>query len=79
MHIKADLDDIPAETDEPSPLYQAFEAIGLIGCIETDEQLSTTYKQKMDFSHKCGGSVEPQASNGKPANPADLTEGGWLI
>ncbi|MGH6634900.1 MAG: hypothetical protein ACRED0_01755 [Gammaproteobacteria bacterium] len=39
---------------EPSPIYQAFEEAGLIGCIETDEQLSTTYKQKLDFSHKHG-------------------------
>lgn len=45
------------ETDEPSPLYQALDAIGFIGCIETDEQLSTTYKQKLDFSHKCGGAT----------------------
>ena len=33
-----------------SPIYQAFEQAGLIGCIETDEQLSTTYKEKLDFS-----------------------------
>ncbi len=44
----------PGEEGEPSPLYQALDAIGFIGCIETDEQLSTTYKQKLDFSHKCG-------------------------
>ncbi|BBL76073.1 hypothetical protein [Methylomagnum ishizawai] len=47
---------LPPENDEPSPLYRALDAIGFIGCIETDEQLSTTYKQKLDFSHKCGGS-----------------------
>jgi len=36
-------------TDEkiPSPIYQAFEQVGLIGCIETDEQLSTTYKENV--------------------------------
>ena len=44
--------DYPAE--DASPLYQALEAIGFIGCIDTDEQLSTTYKQKLDFSSKCG-------------------------
>lgn len=31
--------------NEVSPIYQAFEQAGLIGCIETDEQLSTTYKK----------------------------------
>lgn len=43
-------------TDEKnvSPIYQAFEQAGLIGCIETDEQLSTTYKEKLDFSFKHG-------------------------
>jgi len=40
---------------EPSPLYQALEKIGFVGCIETDENLSTTYKEKLDFSNKCGG------------------------
>ena len=42
------------EKTEPSPLYRAFEEAGLIGCIETDEQLATTYKQKLDFSYKHG-------------------------
>jgi hypothetical protein len=37
-----------------SPIYQAFEQTGLIGCIETDEQLSVTYKEKLDFSSKYG-------------------------
>lgn len=37
-----------------SPIYQAFEQAGLIGCIETDEQLSTSYKEKLDFSSKYG-------------------------
>lgn len=43
-------------TDEKtiSPIYQVFEQAGLIGCIETDEQLSTTYKEKLDFSFKHG-------------------------
>jgi hypothetical protein len=48
---------LPPEADEPSPLYQALDAIGFIGCIETDEQLSSTYKEKLDFSNKCGGSL----------------------
>ena len=43
-----------ADTSTPAPLYQALENIGFIGCIETDQQLSITYKQQLDFSHKCG-------------------------
>jgi len=30
-----------------SPFFQALEAAGLVGCIETDEQLSTTYKDRL--------------------------------
>jgi hypothetical protein len=37
-----------------SALFQALEKTGFIGCIETDEQLSTTYKNKLDFSAKGG-------------------------
>jgi hypothetical protein len=37
-----------------SAFFQALEAAGLVGCIETDEQLSTTYKNRLDFSAKCG-------------------------
>ncbi|MFM8340727.1 MAG: hypothetical protein ACKN9F_00735 [Methylomonas sp.] len=33
----------------PTSLYQALEEIGFIGCIETDQQLSTTYKQHLNF------------------------------
>jgi vacuolar-type H+-ATPase subunit C/Vma6 len=44
------------EKKEPSLLYQAFEEAGLIGCIETDEQLATNYKKKLDFSYKHGES-----------------------
>ena len=39
---------------ELSPIYQAFEAAGLIGCIATNEQLSNHYKEKLDFSNKIG-------------------------
>ncbi len=42
-----------AETGD-SPLYQALDEAGFVGCIETDEQLSTTYKGRLDFSDKCG-------------------------
>lgn len=36
-----------------SAFFQALEAAGFVGCIETDEQLSTTYKNRLDFSAKC--------------------------
>ncbi len=29
-----------------SPFFRAMESAGLVGCIKTDEQLSTTYKNK---------------------------------
>lgn len=46
---------LPKETDDAvSPLYQALERIGFIGCVDTDEQWSVRYKDEMDFSHKCG-------------------------
>ena len=35
------------EEEYVSPLYKALVEAGLLGCIETDEQLSTTYKQKL--------------------------------
>lgn len=37
-----------------SPFFQALEVAGFVGCIETGEQLSTTYKTKLDFSTKRG-------------------------
>ncbi|MGD0959632.1 MAG: hypothetical protein ABSB19_07485 [Methylomonas sp.] len=40
--------------NETSLIYQAFDAAGLIGCISTSEELSTTYKEKMNFSNKVG-------------------------
>lgn len=40
---------------DASAFFQALEKTGFIGCIETDEQLSTTYKKnKLDFSAKGG-------------------------
>jgi hypothetical protein len=48
--------DTPSAQEMPTvpPIYRAFEQAGLIGCIETDEQFSTTYKEKLDFSIKHG-------------------------
>lgn len=40
-----------------SPFFQALTEVGFVGCIETDEQLSTHYKQQLDFSAKAG--VQP--------------------
>lgn len=42
------------EEEYVSPLYKALEKMGFVGCIDTDEQLSTTYKQELDFSRKYG-------------------------
>lgn len=39
-----------------SALYQALSAAGFVGCIETKEQLATTYKSRLDFSAKSGTS-----------------------
>ena len=36
-----------------SPLYKALESIGFIGCVDADEELSSRYKEEIDFSHKC--------------------------
>jgi hypothetical protein len=37
-----------------SPFFQALSDAGFVGCIETNEQLSTSYKQHIDFSAKVG-------------------------
>ncbi len=37
-----------------SPFFQALSDAGFVGCIETNEQLSTSYKQNIDFSAKVG-------------------------
>lgn len=48
----------PAEPGKQTKsLYQAFDEAGLIGCIETDEQLATTYKEKLNFSVKHGSTT----------------------
>jgi len=44
----------PTAATAESPLYQSLEEIGFVGCIESDDQLSQTYKSRMDFSNKCG-------------------------
>lgn len=37
-----------------SPFFQALTDVGFIGCIETNDQLSITYKSQLDFSTKAG-------------------------
>ncbi len=45
---------VAAQNTGDSAFFRALETAGLVGCINTDEQLSTTYKQQLDFSAKCG-------------------------
>lgn len=45
--------DKTADTGD-SALFLALEKTGFIGCIETDEQLASTYKDKLDFSSHNG-------------------------
>lgn len=40
-----------------SPFFRALTEAGFVGCIETNEQLSTNYKSQLDFSAKVG--VQP--------------------
>ncbi len=46
-HQAAPSEEEPSGEDYVSPLYKALVEAGLLGCIETDQQLSTTYKQKL--------------------------------
>ncbi|MBK7006623.1 MAG: hypothetical protein IPH37_17105 [Burkholderiales bacterium] len=43
-----------AQRGGDSPFFQALSDVGFVGCIETDEQLSTRYKRHIDFSAKVG-------------------------
>ncbi len=40
--------DVATSETGDSPFFQALAAAGLVGCIETDEQLSTTYKDRLE-------------------------------
>ena len=40
-----------------SPFFRALTEAGFVGCIDTDEQMSTRYKSQLDFSAKVG--VQP--------------------
>jgi len=43
-----------ADNTGDAPFFKALMDVGFIGCIETNEQLSTTYKSQLDFSTKTG-------------------------
>ncbi|MFZ2124640.1 MAG: hypothetical protein WA012_11725 [Rhodoferax sp.] len=45
---------VSADDKEDSPFFQALQDVGFIGCVESDEQLSTTYKSQLNFSTKAG-------------------------
>lgn len=46
---------LDAATDAgDSPFFRALNDVGFVGCIETHEKLSTTYKNHLDFSPKAG-------------------------
>ncbi|MBI3372479.1 MAG: hypothetical protein HY017_12100 [Betaproteobacteria bacterium] len=48
----APVDVAAAQDAGDSAFFQALESVGFVGCIETDEQLGTTYKNRLDFSSK---------------------------
>jgi hypothetical protein len=48
------VDDGNLQSGGDSLFFQALSEAGFVGCIETDEQLSTSYKQHIDFSAKVG-------------------------
>jgi hypothetical protein len=51
---KAPIADKNAQSGGDSPFFHALSEAGLVGCIETDEQLSTSYKKHIDFFAKVG-------------------------
>ena len=54
---KVSIADGNAQGGGDSPFFRALSEAGFVGCIETDEQLSTSYKRHIDFSAKVG--VQP--------------------
>jgi hypothetical protein len=45
----------PDSQPAKSPLYEALESIGFIGCIDDAPGFSADYKSRLDFSAKTGG------------------------
>jgi hypothetical protein len=52
--IESDVAASAASDAGDSPFFLALEEVGFVGCNETDEQLSTTYKSQLDFSTRGG-------------------------
>lgn len=57
--IQSELTALPANLqaevlEGDSPFFRTLTEAGFVGCIETDEQLSTRYKGQIDFSDKAG-------------------------
>jgi hypothetical protein len=46
--------DVHLVDSQNSSLLAVFEKAGLVGCLATDEQLSTNYKTVLDYSQKHG-------------------------
>ena len=51
---KVSITDKDAQVGGDSPFFQALSEAGFVGCIETDAQLSTSYKKHVDLSAKLG-------------------------
>ena len=47
---KVSIADSNLQSGGDAPFFQALSDAGFVGCIETKEQLSTSYKQHIDFS-----------------------------
>jgi hypothetical protein len=56
--------DPPSET--PSALHTALEAIGFVGCIDDDENLSVDYKSRIDCSLEPEGAGKPASARQRP-------------
>jgi hypothetical protein len=48
---------LPTGSAGDSPFFQALTQCGFVGCIESSEQLATTYKTALDFADKSPGST----------------------
>jgi hypothetical protein len=51
-----------------SPLYEALDAIGFVGCADDEETLSVEYKTQIDFASKRDCSGKSVASGRPKAN-----------
>lgn len=46
--------EVSPQQADTAPLYAALDAIGFVGCIDDDENLSVDYKSRIDFASKNG-------------------------